>query len=202
MKENWETHWKDYYTILQIHPLAELEIVKAAYGRLAHKYHPDHNPNDQQGANEKFKDINEAFEIISNPEKRGQYYVAYQIKANPKPIITPPQPNVSKNYVHPTTTKWTGMKDRFCPLPLDTNIQRQLKIASAIEYMLLTTTEIGWMHKIALKSDIRYLRQYGKSSGGISIVLGRLEKLKAWSRMFTTHTTDNYYTMRVNKRRG
>lgn len=87
MKENWEIHWKDYYNILQIHPLAEPEVVKAARDRLLHKYHPDHNPGKEQWANEKTKEINEAFEIISNPEKRRRYYVAYLQK--PKPKATP-----------------------------------------------------------------------------------------------------------------
>jgi curved DNA-binding protein CbpA len=90
MKENWEIHWKDYYGILQIHPLAEPEVVKAAYRKLADKYHPDHNPDKQEWANKKFKEIGEAFEIIDNPEKRGRYYVAYCQRVNPKPIITPP----------------------------------------------------------------------------------------------------------------
>ena len=56
MKENWENHWKDYYQILQVHPSAEPEVVKAAYDRLARKYHPD--VNKETSAPQRMKDIN------------------------------------------------------------------------------------------------------------------------------------------------
>lgn len=89
MKESWEIYWKDYFSILQIHPLAEPEVVKAAYDRLAHKYHPDKNPS---VTSERMKDLNEAFEIISNPEKRGRYHEAYRQRVTPKPNVTPSPP--------------------------------------------------------------------------------------------------------------
>ena len=41
--EQYENRWKDYYEILQVHPLAEQEVIAAAYRRLAMKYHPDRN---------------------------------------------------------------------------------------------------------------------------------------------------------------
>jgi len=65
MRENWEINWKDYYKILQVHPLAEPEVVKAAFDRLARKYHPDINKD--QTALARMKDLNEAFEIINLP---------------------------------------------------------------------------------------------------------------------------------------
>jgi len=104
MRENWELHWKDYYAILQIHPLAEAEVVRGAYTKLAHKYHPD--TNNANKTSDKIKDINEAFEIIGNPEKRGRYYVAYCLKVNPKPIITPPPNRASSkpNYTQTSNT--------------------------------------------------------------------------------------------------
>jgi curved DNA-binding protein CbpA len=74
MRENWEINWKDYYRILQIHPFAEHEVVVKAYKVLAEKYHPDKNPATSQI----MKDLNEAFEILGNGEKRSRYYTAYQ----------------------------------------------------------------------------------------------------------------------------
>jgi molecular chaperone DnaJ len=59
---------KDYYKILGISRNASQEEIKRAYYRLAHKYHPD-----KGGDPEKFKEINEAYRVLSDPEKRKQY---------------------------------------------------------------------------------------------------------------------------------
>ncbi len=63
---------KDYYEILGVPRDASLEDIKKAYRRLAKQYHPDINKDDPQ-ANEKFKEINEAYEVLSDPQKRAQY---------------------------------------------------------------------------------------------------------------------------------
>jgi curved DNA-binding protein CbpA len=81
MNESWENHWKDYYQILQVHPSAEQEIITAAYRKLADKYHPDHNPDRQQWANEKFKEIGAAYETLGNAEKR-KYYQEEWLRRN------------------------------------------------------------------------------------------------------------------------
>lgn len=59
---------KDYYQILGISREASQEDIKKAYRKLAHKYHPD-----KGGDEKKFKEINEAYQILSDKEKRGQY---------------------------------------------------------------------------------------------------------------------------------
>ena len=74
MNESWENNWKDYYKILQIDSSAEQEIISAAYRKLADKYHPDHNRGKEQWANEKFKEINVAYETLGNSEKRKHYH--------------------------------------------------------------------------------------------------------------------------------
>jgi len=63
---------RDYYKILQIEQTASQDEIKASYRKLALKYHPDKNPNDIV-AEEKFKKINEAYEVLSNPEKKEEY---------------------------------------------------------------------------------------------------------------------------------
>ena len=63
---------KDYYKILGVDKTASIEDIKKAYRKLAMKYHPDQNP-DNKVAEEKFKEVNEANEVLSNPEKRKRY---------------------------------------------------------------------------------------------------------------------------------
>lgn len=66
------TDFKDYYTVLGVSKTATSEEIKRAYRKLARKYHPDLNPGDQE-AESKFKDLNEANEVLSEPEKRQKY---------------------------------------------------------------------------------------------------------------------------------
>jgi molecular chaperone DnaJ len=63
---------KDYYAILGVPRNASIEDVKKAYRRLARKFHPDLHPGDKE-MEAKFKDINEAYSVLINPEKRKQY---------------------------------------------------------------------------------------------------------------------------------
>ena len=62
----------DYYKILEIEKAAQPKEIKLAYRKLARKYHPDLNPDDKD-ANHKFQQINEANEVLSDPEKRKKY---------------------------------------------------------------------------------------------------------------------------------
>lgn len=66
------TDFKDYYKILGVSKTATPEEIKKAYRKLARKYHPDLNPNDKE-AEVRFKEINEANEVLSDPEKRQKY---------------------------------------------------------------------------------------------------------------------------------
>ncbi|HUP11603.1 MAG TPA: J domain-containing protein, partial [Niastella sp.] len=62
----------DYYKILGVDKTASSEDIKNAYRKLARKHHPDLNPNDKE-AHKKFQEINEANEVLSDPEKRKKY---------------------------------------------------------------------------------------------------------------------------------
>jgi curved DNA-binding protein len=64
--------FKDYYKILGVTKTATPEEIKSAYRKLANKYHPDKNKTDPK-AEDKFKDINEAYQVLSDPEKKGKY---------------------------------------------------------------------------------------------------------------------------------
>lgn len=64
--------YQDYYKLLGVDRNAKAEDISKAYKKLARKYHPDLNPNDKK-AEDKFKEINEAYEVLKDPEKRKLY---------------------------------------------------------------------------------------------------------------------------------
>jgi DnaJ-class molecular chaperone len=68
-------NYKDYYAVLGVPKGSAEKDIKSAYRKLARKWHPDQNPTNQREAEEKFKDIQEAYEVLGDPEKRKKYDV-------------------------------------------------------------------------------------------------------------------------------
>src|ERR1700726_4909674 len=67
--------YKDYYAILGVPKTAPQKDIKSAYRKLARKWHPNTNPTNPKAAEEKFKEISEAYEVLGDPEKRRKYDV-------------------------------------------------------------------------------------------------------------------------------
>jgi curved DNA-binding protein len=84
------TDFKDYYSILDITKNSSAEDIKKSYRRLARKYHPDMNPGDKAAEN-RFKEVTEAYEVLSDTDKRRKYdqFGKYWKQPAPTPGRTP-----------------------------------------------------------------------------------------------------------------
>src|SRR5574344_887801 len=63
---------RDYYEVLGVEKGADADTIKRAYRKAAMKYHPDRNPGDKE-AEAKFKEVGEAYEVLSDPDKKARY---------------------------------------------------------------------------------------------------------------------------------
>ena len=63
---------RDYYEVLGVNKGASEDEIKRAYKKMARKYHPDLNPDNKE-AEEKFKEVNEAYEVLSDANKKARY---------------------------------------------------------------------------------------------------------------------------------
>ncbi|WP_183131580.1 DnaJ domain-containing protein, partial [Pseudomonas savastanoi] len=80
--------FKDYYKILDVEPTADDKAIKTAYRKLARKYHPD--VSKEAGAEDKFKEASEAYEVLSSPDKRAEYDELRKYGRQGRPFQPPP----------------------------------------------------------------------------------------------------------------
>ncbi len=91
MFHRWED--KEYYAILQVDPQAEPEVIEAAYRRLSRKHHPD--VSDEPDAARRMRDLNEAYEVLSDPARRRAYDRRRPVGLGPSaPLRFPTAPQV------------------------------------------------------------------------------------------------------------
>ena len=64
---------RDYYEVLGVDKGASAADIKKAYKKMARKYHPDLNRDNPKEAEEKFKEVNEAYDVLKDPQKKAQY---------------------------------------------------------------------------------------------------------------------------------
>merc|ERR1719436_206140 len=62
-----------YYEILEVPKDADAKAIKSAYKKMALKWHPDKNPDDKEAAEKKFREVAEAYEVLSDPDRRKSY---------------------------------------------------------------------------------------------------------------------------------
>src|SRR5210317_2230619 len=80
--------FKDYYQILGVESDADLKTIKTAYRKLARKYHPDMNPD--EGAEAKFKDVAEAYQVLKNEQTRAEFDELRQYGSRSQQGFQPP----------------------------------------------------------------------------------------------------------------
>ena len=118
---------KDYYKILQVAPDASTEVIQMAYKAIAKKYHPDLNPGQEEAAQEKMKDVNEAYEILSDKDKRWQYDQIYyrQEKTEQKTSYSEPEPPKGAQ-----THSAQSRDEQTCAAPVDPTPEDKEKTSS------------------------------------------------------------------------
>lgn len=102
----------DYYNILKVNRSASEEDLKKAYRRLAMIWHPDKNPTNKSEAEAKFKRISEAYDVLSDPQKR-QIYDLYGEEALKSGQVPPPPPASSSS----SSSSWTHHHRHHHPNP-------------------------------------------------------------------------------------
>lgn len=98
-----DTTFKDYYEVLKVDRKATNDEIKTAYRKAARKYHPDlHIKSEKAAAEEKFKEINEAYEVLKDPEKRTKYDRLGESRGSGQEWQAPPDMGGYKSYT------WSG----------------------------------------------------------------------------------------------
>lgn len=103
--------YKDYYKILGVARGASADDIKKAFRKLARKHHPDVNPGDKK-AEAKFKEINEAYEVLSDPDKRSKYDT---LGPNWQEQFGPNFSNARRTYTYNNGTRGAGSTFDFDP---------------------------------------------------------------------------------------
>lgn len=117
---------KNYYEILEVNESASEETINKVYKFLAKKYHPDTNPDNKEFAEAKFKEISEAYEILSNSKKRASYDAELkEYKASQTPSVNYEDYENLKNYCIELENKINYLQQYSSNLKNQANVEPQ-----------------------------------------------------------------------------
>ena len=119
---------QDYYSILKVSPEATGEDIKMAFRRLARKYHPDLNPDDPQ-TTEKFKEISQAYEVLSDTKKRRRYEFDRKAFSNHYNSYQSPKTTVRNRPQSEPKSDASGLAQKFYQQGLKKSQTKQYKKA-------------------------------------------------------------------------
>ena len=119
---------RDYYSILKVSPEATGEDIKMAFRRLARKYHPDLNPDDPQ-TTEKFKEISQAYEVLSDTKKRRRYDFDRKASSNYYNSYQSPKTTVRNRPQPEPKSDASGLAQKFYQQGLKKSQTKQYKKA-------------------------------------------------------------------------
>jgi hypothetical protein len=161
---------KDPYEILQVSQNAEIEVIEAAYRRLARKYHPDANPSPD--ATQRMQDINWAYELLRNPLERDRYNRMYKRSTSSGTYSTPKHTYTESSYTtrsarpqyepRPSTPRSAAPKTSSQPQPKKTFFQK---------YWLLIL--------IGFAAYVYFTNYYSPSSGQTSVSPSRASSVES-----------------------
>jgi len=152
---------KDYYIILGILPDAEDVVIRAAYKALVQRYHPDRYKGDPAEAHRKTTELNEAYEILSNPQKRAQYDTQRQTSQSS-----------TNEYNEDTTSDSPSSNDidkdwdlaiQFYPdlTQLESRLRKiSIPLSIGFRYAMLSTKEFDHRNNVAKALELRFLENY------------------------------------------
>ncbi|MBI5238560.1 MAG: DnaJ domain-containing protein [Deltaproteobacteria bacterium] len=152
---------KDYYQILGVNKGAAEDEIKKAYRNLARKYHPDLHPEKRQEMEAKFKEINEAYGVLSDPKKRSNYDLTGSVPFEPGAAYHPPPDFDFETF---SFTGMGGFEDVFSEIFGKKGARRGRERGEDIEYKLT----LDFLHAVK-GADVKVTVTRGRAADTITV---------------------------------